>query len=125
MFNVQSSLFIVQCFFLPIPHGKPNAGHDEAGDAQGIANGLRQMERLFGDEEERGADGGHEQCGYERHPIELPFTHQIDGDGPEGEHRQGLVGETEILPDGVETVRITNLPHQHTETAQEHRYADV
>ena len=114
-------LYLILIF--TIPEDKPDDGYDETAESEPIAHGA-QLESLLGNEKERSADGGHEQSRNERHPERLLLINQIDGDGPQGEDRQGLVRPSEVLPNGVETIRITHLPHQHSEAKQEHGDTD-
>ena len=64
------------------------------------------MERLLRDEEERRADGGHEEGWDECDPVRLLVAHEVDGNRPEREDAERLIREAEVLPDGIETVRV-------------------
>ena len=108
-----------------VPYGKPDDGHHQTADAERVAYLTRQVEGLFRDKEEGGADGGHEQGGNQRHPEQLLLTYQIDGQRPEGEHRECLVRPAEILPDGVESVGVLNLPDEHGDGTEEHGDTNV
>ena len=106
-----------------MPDDKPNNGYAQTNDSKSVAH-ITQTERLLRDEEPRGADGGHEQGGNERHPEALPLAQQIDGKRPQCEYRECLVRPAEVLPDGVEAIGILNLPDKHRNGAKEHRNAD-
>ena len=82
------------------------------------------MERLGRHQQEGRADHCHEQGGNERHGKGLAFERQIDGNHPQREYGEGLVGPSEILPDDIETIGILNLPHQQGNAHQKQRNTD-
>ena len=72
------------------------------------------------------ADRGHEYGRNQGHQISqaLAFLEQEDGQGPEGEAGQGLVGEAEISPYHVETVGIGDVEPEQQAGAHEKRQGD-
>ena len=108
-----------------IPHGEPHTSDDEAHSSTRITYLARQSKGLLGNEEECRADGSHKECGDEGDEKRLLVTHQIDGQRPQDEHGKSLIGPSEVLPDGVEAIRILHLPLKHRERAGKERNADV
>ena len=65
-----------------MPYMEPDKRKDKHGDAKWIADRFRHAESLVGNEEERRAHCGHEQCWYERDDIGLAFDGEINSHGP-------------------------------------------
>ncbi len=87
-----------------IPDAEPHNSHDQAKTTEGIGHGFRQAQHLLGQEEERGTYSGHEECRNKRNPEALIIANQINCYRPESEHRECLVGPSEVTPDDIEAV---------------------
>ena len=111
--------------FFSIPHAEPHDSHYQTDDANRITDGSWQMEGLFRHHQERRADGSHEEGWNQGDPERSLVAYQIDGQRPKREHRESLVAKSEILPDGVETVGVLNLPDKHRNRTGKHRDTDI
>ena len=49
---------------------------------------------------------------------------QIDSNHPQGEHRQGLVGPAEVLPQHIEAITVLHLPDKQQQRGNEQGYTD-
>ena len=68
-----------------------------------------------------GADQGHEKGGEQSDVEVFPVTHQIDGDCPKGEDREGLVAPRKVTPDNLKAFRVAEAVNEHTDGKQEQR----
>ena len=67
---------------------------------------MGQLESFGCDADVGYAHAGHEQCRNESDDIGLILVHQVYGDGPKGEYREGLVAPGKVAPDDFESVSI-------------------
>ena len=107
------------------PHYKPHSSNYEGSCSNRIAYAEWQSECSLRHSEERCTYTGHEQSRYECDDIGLLFACKINGDAPQCEYRQRLVGPSEVLPYRVEAVGIADLPDKQGERRYEQRNADV
>jgi len=91
----------------PFPNHEPSEGGDDSGCAYAVGQRVRQLEALRGDADVGYADAGHEERWDKGDNVGSLLLHQVDGDGPEGEDREGLVTPSEVAPDNLKTICIS------------------